>query len=213
MFKRYLLPCFIVLLAGCSVASPSAHAPGAVTAADTTGAVVTNSLMGGTKSVAITIAPPQEGAFASQGNYRVMTVQHHWTANDVYQYTANLKLWNGTAYADFTTPLNIVIPQKGTGAKTKAVFTNLSQGQKYQVQLTAQGNDGGTAATSTLDNNTATTSIFDFTATQDVQDTLAATLTVTFDQVAFSGTGTATVGAPPDGTYLNPAAAATGTAQ
>jgi hypothetical protein len=209
MKKLFILPLLVLLSAGCG-ALPVANGPATMAPAANAASgqsVVADSLMGGNKSVAIMIAPPKESGF------KVQTVQHHWTADDIYQYTANLKVWNGTAYVDFATPINVVIPQKGSAPKTSAVFTNLKQGTKYQVKLTAQGDDGGTAATATLNANTDTTSVFDFTATQDVEDTLSATMTIVFDQVAFSGTGTATVGTPSDGTYENPSAAETGTAQ
>lgn len=209
MTKLLALPVVLAMLGGCATHLPVANGPASPTpvAQAVSQAVVANSLMGGNKSVAITIAPPKEGGF------QVQTVQHHWTSADIFQYTASLKVWNGTAYVDFTTPLSVTIPQKGTAPKTQAVFTNLKQGQKYQVELIAQGNNGGTAAAATLNGNSATTQVFDFTATQDVEDTLSGTLTITFDSVSFSGTGTATVGTPSDGTYTNPTAAESGAAQ
>lgn len=216
MKKLFALPLLMLLAAGCSAPSPVANGPATVgTAAQAASAqpVVADSHMGGTKTVAVTIAPPKDGAFASRAGYAVQTVQHHWVAGDIYQYTATLKVWNGTDYVDFTTPMNVVVPQKGTAPKTRAVFTNLKQGTKYRVELRAEGNNGGTAADTVLNAATPTTAVFDFTATQDIEDTLASTLTVTFDQVAFSGTGTATVGTPADGTYQNPTTAEAGAAE
>lgn len=216
MKKIMLLPLILMLSAGCAMKSPVANGPAAVgTAAQAASAqpVVADSRMGGTKTVAVTIAPPKDGAFASRAGYAVQTVQHHWVADDIYQYTATLKVWNGTDYIDFSTPVQVVVPQKGSAPKTRAVFTNLKQGTKYRVELSAEGNDGGTAADTVLNAGTPTTAVFDFTATQDVEDTLSSTLTVTFDQVAFSGTGTATVGTPADGTYQNPTAAEAGAAE
>lgn len=176
-------------------------------------AMVTDTHEAGSKNAVIQIGTPADAGFDGLKGFGVLAVQHRWIVADIFQYTANLKLWNGSAYVDFATPLNTVIPRKGVDPKTMAVFTNLKQGSKYQVQLTAEGDIGGTAATTTLNANTSTTAVFDFTATQDVEDTLSATMTVVLDQTPFSGTGTGTVATPDEGTYQNTASAEAGTAQ
>jgi hypothetical protein len=190
-------------LPGCSAA------PGALplaTAAESHDSVVQNSGLSGTKAIAVTVMAPHEAGF------RTLATVHKWVENDIFEYRATLKAWDGLAYANFATPLTITIPRKGEGAKTKAVFTNLKQGYKYQVSLVAYGNNGGGAATTAL-NTTPAQDVFDFTATQDVQDTQSANLQITFDSVAFNGSGETTVAAPEDGTYANPGSPETGTAE
>lgn len=169
---------------------------------DTREAVVADGGVQGGRVAAVHIAPAQDGAFQTQ------TVIHKWVDNDIYQYEASLKYYNGTSYVDFVPALTVVVPRKVT-PKTMAVFTNLRQSMKYQVSLTAKGNNGGSAATTVL-NSTPATAVFDFTATQDVQDTLSANLQITFDPVPFSGKGTATMLTPADATYSNPVPAESG---
>jgi hypothetical protein len=198
---------FSTLLVLAALALPGCHAaPGALplaTAVEGPGSVVQNSGLNGNKAIAINVLAPSEAGF------RTLALVHKWVENDIHEYRATLKAWDGDAYVDFSSPLVVTIPRKGDGAKTKAVFTNLQRGHKYQVSLVAHGNNGGTAATTAL-NATAATGVFDFTAAQDVQDTQSANLQITFDAVAFSGSGETTVAAPEDGTYTNPADAETG---
>lgn len=188
-------------LAGC--ASPGT-APAPVSFSD---AVTAAAPLGGSRSVSVTLLPPQDAS------YRTSAVVHRWVENDIFQYEATLKVWNGTSYADLQAPLTVVVPRKGQAPKTRAVFTNLRQGQRYQVSITARGNVGGTAASTLLNSTTATAAVFDFTATQDVEDTVSSNVQVTFDSVAFNGNGTTTIVAPAEGTYTNPAAPETGVAQ
>ena len=188
-------------LAGCAFPGT---APAPVSAPD---AVTASSALGGNRTLSITMLPPQDAS------YRTAGVVHRWVENDIFQYEATLKVWNGTGYADLQTPLTVVVPRKGAAPKTRAVFTSLRQGQRYQVSITARGNVGGTAAAALLNSSTPTAAVFDFTATQDVEDTVAANVKVTFDSVAFNGNGTTTIDAPAEGTYTNPAAPETGVAQ
>lgn len=193
---------------GCNAPVPSTSTTPTMGASQADQAtVVKDTGLNGNKAVALEILPP------SEGGYHTQAIVHKWVDNDIFEYVATLKVWNGTAYVDFATPLTVTIPRKGLEPKTKAVFTSLKQGSKYQVALVAKGDIGGTAATTTLNGNTATSQVFDFTATQDVEDTLSATMQVVFDAVAFSGSGSATVTAPADGTYANPASPEAGTAQ
>lgn len=198
-----LLVLAALALPGCGSAAGSlplaATAPGSESVVKDTG-------LNGNKAIAVNVIAPKEAGF------KTLAAVHKWVENDIFEYRVTLKAWNGTAYADFTTPLTITIPRKGTTPKTKAVFTNLKQGHKYQVSLVAFGDVGGTAATTAL-NSAVPTGVFDFTATQDVEDTQSANLQIAFDAVAFSGSGETTVAAPVDGTYTNPADAETGAAQ
>ena len=205
MFKHLTALTLLGLLAtACAAPSPLSDTQLVETFGQS--AVFANSNEGGNRTARIEIAAPNEGG------YNILAAVHHWVDNDIVEYRATLKAWNGTAYADFATPLQVVVPRKGT-PKNSAVFTNLKQGSKYQVSLQAWGDDGGNTATSQLNADTATTAVFDFTATQDVEDAPSETMTITFDQVAFSGTGTATVSTPADGTYQNPSSAEAGSAQ
>lgn len=188
-------------LAGCAFPGT---APSPVSAPD---AVTTSSALGGNRTLSITMLPPQDAS------YQTAAIVHRWVDNDIFQYEATLKVWNGTSFVDLQTPLTVVVPRKGATPKTRAVFTNLRQGQRYQVSIAARGNVGGTAATTLLNSSTATTADFDFTATQDVEDTVATNVQVTFDSVAFNGNGSTTIGTPADGTYTNPSAPESGSAQ
>ena len=188
-------------LAGCAFPG---KAPTPVASAD---AVTAASALGGNRTVSVTMLPPQDAA------YRTAAIVHRWVDHDIFQYEATLKVWNGTSYVDLQTPLTVVVPRKGQAPKSRAVFTNLRQGQRYQVAIAARGNVGGTAATTLLNTNTPTAAVFDFTAGQDVEDTITSNVQVTFDSVAFNGSGTTTIVAPADGTYTNPAAPETGVAQ
>lgn len=206
----------MLALTACSQAQPTAApAPGGVvTVAQTSAdALVADSFEAGSKNAMITIGTPSDAGFGGAKAFELLAVQHRWVVDDIFQYTANLKVWDGNAYVDFATPLDTVIPRKGATPKTSAVFTNLKQGKKYLVSLAAQGNNGGTDATTVLNADTSTTAVFDFTAAQDVQDTLSTTMTVVLDQMPFNGTGTGTVATPDEGTFQNPTEAEAGTAQ
>jgi hypothetical protein len=201
------LSAFLVLAA---LALPGCNAaPGGLplaTAAESHESVVQNSGLNGDKAIAITVMAPHEAGF------RTLATVHKWVENDIFEYRATLKVLDGLAYVNFATPLTITVPRKGEGAKTKAVFTNLRQGYKYQVSLVAHGNIGGSEATAAL-NTTPAQGVFDFTAEQDVQDAQSANLQITFDAVAFNGSGETTVAAPADGEFANPGSAETGTAE
>ncbi len=194
------------LVLALSVAGCAASAPGIApehAASPTT--VVANSGLSGNRAIAVTLQPPRDGGFATQATV------HRWVDADIYQYEVTLKVGDGTTFTDLPTPLTVVVPRKDS-PKTRAVFTNLRQGQIYQVSVTAKGNVGGTAADMAL-NSVPATARFDFSAAQDVEDTLSADLRVAFDAVEFNGSGSTTLLPPEDGTYRNPTAPETGTAQ
>lgn len=196
--KRIALGVLTTLsLGGCHV-GPQALVPASGDA------VITHLLQEGDRSIAVTLQAPVSA------DYKTQATVHRWVDNDIYQYDVALKVWNGSSYVDLNPAIAVVVPRKVT-PKTKAVFTNLRQGSKYQVSVVAKGNVGGTAATVTL-NSTPATATFDFTGTQDVENTLAADLRIVFDAVAFNGSGTTTVQTPVEGTYQNPSEAETGSA-
>lgn len=150
-------------------------------------------------------------ASADEGTYQTQDTVHRWVNNDIFQYEVTLKYYSGSTWVDFTPALVVIVPRK-VSPKTKAYFTNLKQGRKYQAYLTAKGNIGGSAAATIL-NSTPATSIFDFTATNDVQDTLTNNMQIAFDNAPFNGTGTATMLTPLDGGFQNPTATESGVAQ
>jgi hypothetical protein len=206
----------LLATAACSQPSPTGPAPGtrtiAVLGQTASLPVVADSHEEGTKRAEIEITAPKEGGYLSHRNYGVLALSHHWVANDIFLYTATLKSWNGTAYVAIGSGISTTVNPKAVPAQTKAVFTNLKQGTKYQVDIVASGNNGGTAGTTTLNAAAPTDAVYDFTGAQDVQDTLTSSVAITFDAVAFSGTGTTTMTAPADGIYANPTSAEAGSA-
>lgn len=168
-------------------------------------AIVANARQGGDRTVSINLVAPDKAAFTNQA------LVHRWVDNDIFQYEVTLKVFDGTNFVDLTPALTVVVPRKDT-PKTKAVFTNLRHGMLYQASVIAKGDNGGTSASTHL-TSTPAVATFDFTATQDVEDTLSANLQVVFDQVPFNGTGTATMLTPVDGQYQNPTGAESGIAQ
>lgn len=190
----------VVALAGCATSPALTVLP-----AQDEQAVVGNGPKAGNHAISITLVPPQEAGYQSQATV------HRWVDADIFQYEVTLKVKNGGSFVDFATPLTVVVPRKGT-PKTKAVFTHLKQGAIYQASVVAKGNVGGSAASTVL-NSTAATAVFDFSAAQDVEDTLSASMRVTFDAVAFNGNGSANLQTPVDGSYSNPTAPEAGAAQ
>ena len=206
MTKQYLLTLSLTALLAAGCGAPAMPLAAAVERFGSQ-AVVADSGQHGGKTIAIDIAAPTESGF------HTLAIVHKWVDADIFEYKAALMAWNGSTYAAFATPIEVTVPRKGVTPKTKAVFTNLKHGAKYQVALTAWGDNGGTAATTSLNTLTPTTAIFDFTAIQDVEDSLSETMQITFDPTAFSGTGTATVATPEDGTYESPTAPENGAAE
>lgn len=156
-------------------------------------AVVADLGQPGGRAIYINMLAPQESGFNTQA------VVHKWVNADICEYRATLN--DGTK--DLAT---IAVPQNKKGA----AFTNLKQGQTYTVSVSAWGVKGGASATTKLNSKPAVAT-FDFTGVNDIENTKSASVTITFDQVAFNGTGTTTVVAPPDGTFQNPTEAETGT--
>jgi hypothetical protein len=166
-------------------------------------------------SVTVQLAAPTDGDFDTQA------IVHRWVVADVFQYDVTLKVWDAkaNAYVDFKDgfgrpqPLTVVAQQKGASKQDKAVFKGLSQGKKYRAFVVAKGNKGGTAPETVLNAKTSTTADFDFTAKQDVEDTLTEKTKIVFDSVAFSGNAGVVIETPDEGTYSNPTARPTGAAE
>lgn len=158
------------------------------------------------RSAMVSLASPAEAA----GGYALKTTAstvHRWVANDIVQYDVALKVQDGASFVDLASPVSITVKVKE--GQSKAVFANLRQGDYYRAYVTAKGNVGGVTADALvpLNANTETTADFDFTAAQDVAPVVNQTVTIAFDDVAFSGTGGLTFGAPSDGSYAQPSAA------
>ncbi|HEY9765989.1 MAG TPA: hypothetical protein V6C82_06470 [Chroococcales cyanobacterium] len=149
----------------------------------------------GGKSISISLSPPAAGGFRTQAQV------HRWVENDIYEYRFALQCESGGTYCDLNPPLSVTLTHKGS-PKSIAVFRNLAQGKKYRVSLAAWGNNGGLAPSKLL-NSSLSFAIFDFTASQDVEDSASASLHVSFDQVEFNGKGNISVGRPSDGDFQN----------
>jgi len=179
----------IALLATSACASPVAP-PARVSAVD--------AAESGT--IIIEVPPTSQEALAlerpSGPSYGLMAMTRRWRPSDVYQVTVRLTRWNGTAFVDLPTPLEVVLPQKGA-IKTQARFGNLAQGQRYRAIATAWGNAGGTAPTLALNTLFPSVADFDLSTAQDVQNALGHVMRVTLDPAPFNGTAVIIpVGAP-----------------
>lgn len=118
--------------------------------------------------------------------YETQATVHRWQAADVFRYEVTLKRWNGAQFVGLPTPVVVLLPQKGT-VKRSARFSNLRQGVRYQAEVRALGNIGGTAPSLHLNAATPCTAVFDLSAGQNVDDALVRSLQVLLDPVAFSG--------------------------
>ena len=186
---------FLVVTAAC--AAPVATLPSGVTVPS--GAIALDSHQGGTKTALLDLRS------ASMG-YGVQNVVHIWTAADIYQYDVSLKVQSGNSFVDLSPPVSLVAPVNDPNATpaTEVVFDNLSQGNVYEADVTAFGDVGASDANVQI-SNTAT-ALLDFSASQDVQDAIATSVTVTLDPVNFNGTGGVQLTPPSNGTFANPIA-------
>ena len=116
-----------------------------------------------------------------------MAVSRRWQASDIFQYEVSLRRWDGEGFTELEPPLSVVLPQKGE-RRQEARFTNLRQGQRYQVDVLAMGNVGGTAPELRLNSETPTRVMVDLSGTQDVASERRERVSVTLDAVPFSGT-------------------------
>lgn len=182
--------------AGCAVQVPAATKSAPVMMA---GAKIMDSGLKGDRTVSVQLQDPMASGYSAQ------SIVHKWVKNDIFQYVVTLKIYNAATgnYDDFSPALSVVVPQKG-GNFDRAVFTGLSQGAKYRTCVVAQGNNGGTAADIVLNSHTSAYVDYDFTATQDVEDTLSGAAKIIFDTVAFNGSATTIIQGPDDGTFSNP---------
>lgn len=139
------------------------------------------------------------GVGATRG-YLNQAIVHRWLASDIVCFDVSL--------ADVQDPGTVVAStsvqaQVGQG---EAVFRHLHPGHRYLASMLALGNVGASASMplQVLDTQTATTVELDFTAAQNLADSVYATASVTLDSVPFAGsltiaanppTGTATISA------------------
>lgn len=153
--------------------------------------------------------PPLPGVVSKAGRglaltirpaYQLQAVTHRWVADDIHQYDVVLRAWNGESFVDLAPAAAVVLPQKGSGARQRAVFTNLKQGVRYQATVLAKGNAGGGAPERVLNAQAPSRLTFDFASPQDVEATLVREVSVTLDATPFSGTFTLAPATPPAGT-------------
>lgn len=123
-------------------------------------------------------------------------VSRRWQASDIFQYEVSLRRWDGEGFAELSPPLSVVLPQKGE-RRQEARFTNLRQGARYQVDVLAMGNVGGTAPELPLNSETPARVTFDLSGTQDVANARRESVSVTLDPVPFSGSLTLAFGTMP----------------
>ena len=123
---------------------------------------------------------------APSAAFRLQGLSHRWVPADIYQYEVTLRSYDENGNPGPNPPVTVVLPQKGT-VRSTARFTALRQGLRYQAEVLAWGNVGGTAPEVVLNGQAATRPEFDLTARQDVGDTHAWSGRVTLDSVPFSG--------------------------
>ncbi len=193
MASKILLVFPLVLaLAGCAATPPLAAPPVQAQAGD---AAPASGL-----SAVLRITTADRGTLA---------LSHRWVPTDVYEYRVVL-FGQDVGHAFTVNVANVTVAKN----QSSAVFSNLKANSVYQAQIQAWGNNGGTAATTQLNTGAnLATQLYDFSAANDVNTSLSATVNVKLDDQPFSGTGTVTMGTPTPGAYVNPVAAESGTAQ
>lgn len=160
---RWVRPAFVLGL-GLTLAA-CAHAPNVTTPPAGSGFV-------------LAIAPP---------SFETLGVSRRWQASDIYQYQVSLRRWDGTGFAELSPPVSLLLPQKGE-ARHEARFTNLRHGDRYRVEVLAQGNVGGTAPDGVLNAEVPCRVEFDLAGGQDVESERWQQVSVRLDPVPFSGT-------------------------
>jgi len=185
--SRWMVLVALCGLAGCGTLSPGSERAGrALTAVvNLPHAVVQDSGMQGDCALAVQLDQATFSGFRSQA------VVHAWGPADIYQYEVTLRTLDTTSghYEDFDPPLTAIVPMKGQdNPYNRAVFTHLRQGFRYRAEIVAKGNVGGTAAEQVLNSVTGTAVDYDFSAAQDVEDTLYQRVKVILDPAAFQGT-------------------------
>lgn len=123
---------------------------------------------------------------APESRYSTQAVSHRWVASDIYQYEVTLRAYDGAGDPGPNAAVTVVLPQIGTPLST-AQFTNLRQGLRYEAEVVAKGNVGGTAADLVLNSQSPTQAVFDLTASQDVETSYTWSGGVTLDSALFSG--------------------------
>ena len=166
-------------------------------------ALVADSGQSGNMQARLTISTAVENELGAGDDFGLLALRHRWVQQDIFQYEATIKVFNGIEFLDANPPIMVVIPQKGPEPKTNAVFTNLMLNQLYQVEVVAKGDHGGTAATTTLNADHVFKPTFEFAGDQDVQDTLSIGVPIFLDAVKFSGTVTGAIHFLHDGQFQN----------
>lgn len=115
-----------------------------------------------------------------------VAVSRRWQASDIYQYEVSLRRWDGAGFAELVPPVGVVLPQKGE-RRHEARFANLRQGARYQVDVQAKGNVGGTAPDVLLNSEVPARVLFDLSGAQDVESVRRENVSVRLDPVPFSG--------------------------
>ena len=149
---------------------------------------------GGGVSVQDASAVIAVGVGASMG-YQSQAIVHRCVAADIVRFDVSL--------ADVQAPGTVVASTSvpAQGGQAEAVFRHLHPGHRYLASILALGNVGASAGMPLhpLNTQTGTTVVLDFSATQNLADSLQATASVTLDSVAFSGSLTIDAN-PPAGT-------------
>jgi hypothetical protein len=112
---------------------------------------------------------------------------HRWVAGDIFEYRAEIQVWNGMQFEPLSPPVVVGIPQKGRRPSWAVAFQNLKAGRKYGVRVLAMGNVGGTAPDWVLNALNPTLLELDFTRSQDIDDSLLGKVAATLDPMPFSG--------------------------
>lgn len=113
-------------------------------------------------------------------------MSRRWLASDIFQYEVSLRRWDGSGFMELDPPVRLVLPQKGE-SKHEARFTNLRAGERYRVDVLAQGNAGGTAPERVLNSETPAAVEFDLGGGPDVESEKRERVGVTLDPVPFAG--------------------------
>ncbi|MBU6427675.1 MAG: hypothetical protein KGR26_01570 [Cyanobacteria bacterium REEB65] len=126
--------------------------------------------------------------------YQTQAAVHRWVAADVYRYDLSL---SDEAIGSRVASTSI----RAQASPAEVVFANLHPGSRYQVAIVAMGNIGANPSLplQILNSQTPSTVELDLSGTQNLEDQLSATASVTLDSTPFAGNLTVVVD-PPAGT-------------
>lgn len=166
MKKLILASIVLSLLSGCGQIQPTAFATRALEGNE----IVRDMGFQGGRSFSIHLAVPQDAR-----SIQAVSSFTGWTSKDIYQYDLTLSdvtvASSPKALATFP-----VVCKEG---KAKALFTNLKPGLKYQIQVVAKGNKGGTAATTVLNTQMPALGYLDLTSAAPDSGAVELTTTIT----------------------------------